>query len=199
MQRNWIGRSEGAQFTMKIQGREDLPGFKVFTPRPDPSFGMTFAVLAPEPPLVDEITTAEHRAEVEAFLDRVRHQTEIDRLSTEGPLEKRGLFTGSHAVNPFNGKPVPIFLADYGLLSYGTGAIMAVPGQDQRDWEFAKAYGIPIARTVKPPDGWEGEAYVGDGPAIHSEWLNGLHMTDAVARATEWLRGGGVGGREGDH
>jgi leucyl-tRNA synthetase len=196
MQRNWIGRSEGVQFTMKIQGREDLPGFKVFTTRPDTSFGMTFAVLAPEQPLVAEITTAEHRAEVEAFLDRVRHQTEIDRLSTEGPLEKRGVFTGSHAVNPFTGKPVPIFLADYVLMSYGTGAIMAVPGQDQRDWEFAKAYGLPIVRTVKPPDGWEGEAYVEDGPAINSEWLNGLYKADAVARATEWLEQRGIGERK---
>ncbi len=196
MQRNWIGRSEGAEFTMKVQGRDDLPGFRVFTTRPDTSFGMTFAVLAPEHPLVDAITTPERRAEVAAFVDRVRHQTEIARLSTEGPVEKRGVFTGSFAVNPFTSRPVPIYLADYVLMSYGTGAIMAVPGQDQRDWDFAKAYGLPIVRTVQPPEGWVGEAYVGDGPAINSEWLNGLSMRDAVERATAWLEERGIGARK---
>ncbi len=196
MQRNWIGRSEGAEFTMRIHARGDLPGFRVFTTRPDTAFGMTFAVLAPEHPLVDAITPPEHRGEVEAFRDRVRHQTEIDRLSTEGPLEKRGVFTGSLAVNPFTGRPVPIYLADYVLMSYGTGAIMAVPGEDQRDWEFAKAYGLPIVRTVQPPDGWEGEAYTGDGPAINSEWLNGLYMAEAVPRATAWLAEKGIGERK---
>jgi leucyl-tRNA synthetase len=196
MQRNWIGRSEGAEFTMKVQGRDDLPGVKVFTTRPDTSFGMTFAVLAPEHPQVDAITTPEQRGEVAAFVERVRHQTEIDRLSTEGPLEKRGVFTGSFAINPFTNRPVPIYLADYVLMSYGTGAIMAVPGQDQRDWEFAKAYGLPIVRTVQPPEGWEGEAYVGDGPAINSEWLDGLLKDDAIARATVWLEEKGIGERK---
>ncbi|HVN76867.1 MAG TPA: leucine--tRNA ligase [Thermoanaerobaculaceae bacterium] len=196
MQRNWIGRSDGAEFTMKVHGRDDLPGLRVFTTRPDTSFGMTFAVLAPEHPLVDAITTPDRKAEVAEFVDRVRHQTELDRLSTEGPVEKRGVFTGSHATNPFTGRPVPIYLADYVLMSYGTGAIMAVPGQDQRDWEFAKAYGLRIIRTVQPPDGWEGEAYVGDGPAINSEWLNGLLKADAIARATEWLEEKGIGARK---
>jgi leucyl-tRNA synthetase len=196
MQRNWIGRSEGAEFTMKIDGRDDLPGLKVFTTRPDTSFGMTFAVLAPEHPLVEAITTAEHGAEVAAFVERVRHQKEIDRLSAEGPVEKRGVFTGGYAVNPFTARPVPIYLADYVLMSYGTGAIMAVPGQDQRDWAFAKAYGLPIVRTVEPPDGWEGEAYEGDGRAINSEWLNGLYRDDAVARATAWLEEKGIGERK---
>jgi leucyl-tRNA synthetase len=194
MQRNWIGRSEGAEFRMEVQGREGL-AFRVFTTRPDTGFGMTFAVLSPEHPLVEEVTTPERRAEVEAFVDRVRHTTEIERLSTEGPLEKRGVFTGSYAVNPFNGQPVPIFLADYVLMSYGTGAIMAVPGQDQRDWEFAKIYGLPIVRTVQPPDGWEGEAYVDDGPAINSAWLNGLPKAEAVERATAWLEERGIGER----
>jgi len=196
MQRNWIGRSEGAEFTMPIQGRDDLPGVRVYTTRPDTAFGMTFAVLAPEHPLVREITAPERRAEVDAFVERVRRSTEIQRLSTEGGLEKRGVFTGAHAVNPFNGKPVPIYLADYVLMSYGTGAIMAVPGQDQRDWEFAKAYGLPIVRTVQPPDGWEGEAYVDDGPAINSAWLDGLHKADAIARATAWLEERGIGARK---
>jgi leucyl-tRNA synthetase len=196
MQRNWIGRSEGAEFAMKIQGRDDLPGFRVFTTRPDTAFGMTFAVLAPEHPLVASLTTPDHRAEVGEFVERVRRSTEIERLSTEGPVEKRGVFTGSHAVNPFTGRPVPIYLADYVLMSYGTGAIMAVPGQDQRDWDFAKAYGLPIVRTVQPPEGWSGEAYEDDGPAINSEWLNGLNKTDAIAAATAWLEERGIGERK---
>jgi leucyl-tRNA synthetase len=196
MQRNWIGRSEGAEFTMMVEGRDDLPGFRVFTTRPDTAFGMTFAVLAPEHPLVASLTTNERRSEVEAFVERVRRSTEIERLSTEGGLEKRGVFTGSFAVNPFNSQPVPIYLADYVLMSYGTGAIMAVPGQDQRDWDFAKAYGLPIVRTVQPPAGWSGEAYVDDGPAINSAWLDGLGKADAIARATAWLEEQGIGVRK---
>jgi leucyl-tRNA synthetase len=196
MQRNWIGRSEGAEFTMEIAGRPDLGGFDVFTTRPDTAFGMTFAVLSPEHPLVGAITTPERKAEVEAFVERVRRSTEVERLSTEGPIEKRGVFTGSHAVNPFNGRPVPIYLADYVLMSYGTGAIMAVPGQDQRDWEFATAHGLPIVRTVRPPDGWEGEAYEGDGPAIHSEWLDGLWQAEAIGKAIDWLEEKGIGRRK---
>ncbi|MBI4916445.1 MAG: leucine--tRNA ligase [Acidobacteria bacterium] len=193
MQRNWIGRSEGAEFTMRVEGRDDVEGFSVFTTRPDTAFGMTFAVLAPEHPLVGAVTTPDRRAEVESFVERVRHQTEIDRLSTEGEVSKRGVFTGSYAVNPFTGRPVPIYLADYVLMSYGTGAIMAVPGQDQRDWDFATAYGLPIVRTVQPPEGWEGQAYVGDGPAINSDWLNGMHKAEAIARATAWLEEQGIG------
>jgi len=196
MQRNWIGRSEGAEFTMRIQERPELEGLTVFTTRPDTSFGMTFAVVAPEHPLVPALTTADRRNEVEAFVERVQRATELERLSVEGGLEKRGVFTGSHAVNPFNGKPVPIYLADYVLMSYGTGAIMAVPGQDQRDWDFATAYGLPIVRTVQPPEGWVGEAYTGDGPAINSEWLNGLDMGEAIARATAWLEARGIGRRK---
>jgi leucyl-tRNA synthetase len=195
MQRNWIGRSEGAEFTMKVAGRDDLPGFRVFTTRPDTSFGMTFAVLAPEHPLVGELTTPERRAAVDEFVERVRRSTEMQRLSTEGEVAKRGVFTGSHAINPFTGRPVPVYLADYVLMSYGTGAIMAVPGQDQRDWDFATAHGLPIVRTVQPPPGWQGEAYVDDGPAINSEWLNGLHKADAIERATRWLEERGIGER----
>src|SRR5439155_10338482 len=120
-------------------------------------------------------------AEVDAFVDRVRKETEVERLSSEGGLDKRGVFTGAYARNPFTGLPVPIYLADYVLMTYGTGAIMAVPGQDQRDWDFATAYGLPIVRTVQPPDDWHGEAYTGDGPAINSAWLDGLNKADAVA------------------
>ncbi len=194
MQRNWIGRSEGAEFTMQVQGRDGL-SFRVFTTRPDTSFGMTFAVLAPEHALVDEITTPEQRAAVDEFVERVRRSTEIERLSTEGAAEKRGVFTGSYAINPFTEQPVPIYLADYVLTSYGTGAIMAVPGQDQRDWDFAEAYGLPIVRTVRPPEDWEGKAYTGDGPAFNSQWLDGLMKAEAVQRAIAWLEERGIGER----
>jgi leucyl-tRNA synthetase len=194
MQRNWIGRSEGAEFELPVAGRDDV-SISVFTTRPDTSFGMTYVVLAPEHPLVPELTTEERRPEVEAFIAKVRMESEMERVSSEGNLDKRGVFTGSHAVNPFNGEPVPIYLADYVLMGYGTGAIMAVPGQDQRDWDFANAYGLPIIRTVQPPQGWEGEAYTGDGPAINSEWLDGLHVADAKAKAIDWLEEQGLGRR----
>src|SRR3954447_17246791 len=156
MQRNWIGRSYGAEFEMKVAGRDDVK-VRVFTTRPDTSFGMTYAVLAPEHPLVAEITTDEQRDKVNAFVEQVRLESEIERQSSEGALEKRGVFTGAYAINPFNNQQVPIYLADYVLMGYGTGAIMAVPGQDQRDWDFAKAYDLPILRTVQVPDGFDGE------------------------------------------
>jgi leucyl-tRNA synthetase len=193
MQRNWIGRSEGAEFDLRVEGSEDT--IQVFTTRPDTSFGMTFVVLAPEHPLVEKITTDRHRDEVAGFVERVRGESDIERQSSEGPLDKRGVFTGSYAVNPFTSRPVPIYLADYVLMTYGTGAIMAVPGQDQRDWDFAAAYGLDIIRTVEPPPGWDGEAYTGEGPAINSEWLNGLGVDAAKARAIEWLEAEGIGAR----
>ena len=196
MQRNWIGRSEGAEFDLRVEGREDLQPIRVFTTRPDTAFGMTFVVLAPEHPLVTEITTEEHRADVESFVARVCSESDIERQSSEGPLEKRGVFTGSYAINPFNGRDVPIFLADYVLTTYGTGAIMAVPGEDQRDWDFAKAYKLKIIPTVERPAGWAGEAYTGEGPRINSEWLNGIVDTaEAKAKAIEWLEAEGVGSR----
>ncbi|MGI8777353.1 MAG: leucine--tRNA ligase [Acidimicrobiales bacterium] len=194
MQRNWIGRSEGAEFDLAVDGRPDVT-VRVFTTRPDTTFGMTYAVLAPEHPLVGELTTAEQAEAVEAFVARVQTETEVERQTTEGPAEKRGVFTGSHVVNPFNGTAVPVYLADYVLMGYGTGAIMAVPGEDQRDWDFAVAYGLPIVRTVAPPEGWEGEAYTGDGPAINSEWLDGLAKAEAVAVAIDWLEERGIGQR----
>jgi leucyl-tRNA synthetase len=192
MQRNWIGRSEGAEFDLPVAGRPGL-AVRVFTTRPDTSFGMTYAVLAPEHPLVPELTTTDQRDAVEAFVTRVAEETELERQSTEGPLEKRGVFTGSLVVNPFNGEPVPVYLADYVLMGYGTGAIMAVPGEDQRDWDFAQAYELPIVRTVQPPEGWEGEAYTGDGPAINSQWLDGLAKDEAIAKAIDWLDDQGLG------
>jgi leucyl-tRNA synthetase len=194
MQRNWIGRSEGATFRLPVVGHDDLH-LEVFTTRPDTSFGMTYAVVAPEHAVVPALTTDEQREVVEAFVAQATGASELERLSSEGPLEKRGVFTGSHAVNPFTGEEIPIYLADYVLATYGTGAIMAVPGQDQRDWDFAEAYGLPIIRTVQPPDDWEGEAYVGEGPAVNSQWLDGLGVAAAKAKATEWLEEQGIGER----
>ena len=201
MQRNWIGRSEGAEFTLPVadeagQPRDDTAGIAVFTTRPDTSFGMTFAVMSPEHARVPELVTEDRRAEVEAFIATVAARPEFERLSAGGPADKRGVDTGTRVVNPFTGQPIPLFLADYVLTTYGTGAIMAVPGEDQRDWDFATAYGLPIIRTVQPPEDFDGEAYAGDGPSINSEWLDGLWMDDAKAEAIGWLEDQGIGERK---
>ena len=201
MQRNWIGRSEGADFTLPIADgngnpRDDVDGIPVFTTRPDTSFGMTFAVMSPEHPRVAELTTDDRQAEVEAFIATVAARSEIERLSVAGPADKRGVDTGTRVINPFTSQPIPLFLADYVLTTYGTGAIMAVPGEDQRDWDFATAYGLPIIRTVQPPEDFDGEAYTGDGPSINSEWLDGLWMEEAKAAAIDWLEDQGIGERK---
>jgi leucyl-tRNA synthetase len=194
MQRNWIGRSEGAQFYLQVEGRPER--IEVFTTRPDTGFGMTFVVLAPEHPLVPSLVAPERAEEVMAFVERAKNEPEVERESAEAPLEKRGLFTGSYAINPFNNKKVPIYIADYVLMSYGTGAIMAVPAEDQRDWAFAKAHNLPIVRTVQPPGGWEGEAWAGDGPRINSDWLNGIVSTvEAKEKAISWLERENIGKR----
>ncbi|HMS12320.1 MAG TPA: leucine--tRNA ligase [Microthrixaceae bacterium] len=196
-QRNWIGRSEGAQFEMAVvnaDGAETGAAFEVFTTRPDTAFGMTFCVLAPEHPLVGQIVGDDRRAEVEAFVDRARRTSEIDRLSTERALDERGCATGAFARNPFTGEVVPIYLADYVLATYGTGAVMAVPGEDQRDWDFATIFGLPIIETVARPEGWEGEAFAGDGIHTNSGFLDGLSVADAKAAASAWLAEQGVGG-----
>jgi leucyl-tRNA synthetase len=204
MQRNWIGRSEGAEFDLPVVGREGTDGrpalaLRVFTTRPDTSFGMTYAVVAPEHPLVDELTTAEHRAAVDDLRRRAAAESEIERTTTSdspGTLEKRGAFTGSHVQNPFTGEPVPVFVADYVLMGYGTGAIMAVPAEDERDWAFAQVYGLPIVRTVRPPEGWDeggGGAYTGEGEKINSGFLDGLDIATAKARAVEFLEREGLG------
>jgi leucyl-tRNA synthetase len=201
MQRNWIGRSDGAEFDMAVCDENgellaDAPTIRVFTTRPDTSFGMTYAVLAPEHPLVEAVTTDDHRDEVQAFVERARKTSEIDRLSSEGSLEKRGNFIGAYVRNPFTGKPVPLYIADYVLMGYGTGAIMAVPAEDQRDWDFATAHGLPIVRTVQPPPDWDGEAYSGEGPHINSDWLDGLDKPEGIAKAIDWLEAEGIGERK---
>ena len=186
MQRNWIGKSEGAEFDLPVVGRADVR-IRIFTTRPDTSFGMTYAVLAPEHSLVDAlVTTAEERARVAAFRQEVARETEIERLAADRP--KRGLRLAARAVNPFNGQEIPLFLADYVLMGYGTGAIMAVPGEDQRDWDFATQHGLPIVATVKRPEGWEDtQAYTGDGVKINSGFLDGLDVDTAKRRAIDWL------------
>jgi leucyl-tRNA synthetase len=201
MQRNWIGRSEGVEFSMAVCDSNGLPNsdklsVDVFTTRPDTGFGMTYAVLAPEHPLVANITTPEYRQAVDAFIEHVGNASEADRTATGGNAEKRGVFTGLYLLNPFTGNPVPLYLADYVLMGYGTGAIMAVPGQDQRDWEFAVSHDLPIVRTVQPPADWAGEAYVEEGPAINSQWLDGMQVVDAKDKAMSWLEEQGIGSRK---
>lgn len=198
MQRNWIGRSEGVEFELKICGEQGEISagelaIGVFTTRPDTSFGITYAVLAPEHPLVAQITSDEQRSTVTEFVKEAKNTAEIERLSTEGEMKKRGVFTGAWALNPFNQKVLPVYVADYVLMSYGTGAIMAVPGQDQRDFEFARAHDLPVIRTIQPPDDHDGEAWGGDGAVINSEWLNGLNVSEAKERAMEWLVSTGIG------
>ena len=165
MQRNWVGRSEGVDISFDISRLGTDEGeIPTFTTRIDTIYGVTFLVLAPEHPLVPQLTTPDKRAEVEAYLDETRTQTEIARLSAD--KEKTGVFLGSYATNRLNGERVPIFTADYALMSYGSGAVMGVPAHDQRDYEFALKYGLPIRVVIAPPD-WDGqelpEAYVDDG------------------------------------
>ena len=187
MQRNWIGRSEGVEFDIAFEGRPE--SVRVFTTRIDTVFGMTYVVLAPEHPLVPELVRGtEQERDVVAFVERVRQESEVDRLSTEGGLEKRGIDTGVKAVNPFNGALVPVYLADYVLATYGTGAIMAVPGEDQRDRDFALVYELGIVKTTERPEGWTDPVYTGPGRKINSGFLDGLPVDEAKARALEWLR-----------
>jgi leucyl-tRNA synthetase len=191
MQRNWIGKSEGAEFDLPVEGSAG-DKIRVFTTRPDTSFGMTYVVLAPEHPLVDRLIADDaERARVSAFRAEVARESEIERLAADRP--KRGLRLSARALNPFTGRAVPIFIADYVLMGYGTGAIMAVPGEDQRDWDFARQHGLPIVETVQRPAGWAGEAYTGDGVKINSGFLDGLTIPEAKRRAIEWLVERGLG------
>jgi leucyl-tRNA synthetase len=190
---NWIGRSEGAHVDFVVDGSEEP--LAVYTTRPDTLFGATFMVVAADAHLAAALVTDEQRPAYEAYLDEVRKASEIERMATDRP--KTGVFLGVHAVNPVNGERIPVWAADYVLADYGTGAIMAVPGQDQRDYDFAKAFDLPIVRTVQPPDDWEGEAFTGSGPAINSAndevSLNGLEIDDAKRAIIDWLAAKGLG------
>jgi leucyl-tRNA synthetase len=183
IQTNWIGKSYGAEIKFKIDGSDE--NIEVFTTRPDTIFGATYMVLAPEHELVDKISTDENKQKIEDYRDSIKSMSEIERTSTV--KEKTGVFTGAYAVNPANNKKIPIWIADYVLTTYGTGAIMAVPGQDERDWEFAEKFELPIVRTVEPPADFDGKAFTCEGNAINSEFLNGLNIADAKKKITEWL------------
>jgi len=189
MQRNWIGKSIGAEIDFPVHDHDDQ--IRVFTTRPDTLFGATYMVLAPEHHLVDKITSDEQKEKVEEYKDYAAQKSDLERQ--ELTKEKTGVFTGAHAINPANNKEIPIWIADYVLAHYGTGAIMAVPGQDERDWEFAEKFDLPIIRTVEPPDDFEGKAYIEEGPAINSDFLNGLNITDAKTKIIEWMEENGVG------
>lgn len=189
MQRDWIGRSEGADVEFKLAASEDF--FTVYTTRPDTLFGATFCVLGPEHSLVSRVTTDGQRAEVDVYVAEASKKSAQDRMRDD--REKTGVFTGAYAVNPVTGKDIPVWVADYVLGEYGYGAIMAVPGQDQRDWEFAEKFGLQIVRTVQTPEGFDGKAYVEDGPAINSDFLDGLHMVEAKAKMIAHLEEIGQG------
>ncbi|GAJ99457.1 LOW QUALITY PROTEIN: leucyl-tRNA synthetase [Geomicrobium sp. JCM 19055] len=180
MQRNWIGKSAGAEVRFEI----DEHNVEVFTTRPDTLFGATYMVLAPEHRLVDLITTDDARESVEAYRKKVSTKSDLER--TDLAKEKTGAFTGAYATNPVNGEQIPVWIADYVLISYGTGAVMAVPAHDERDYEFAKTFDLPI-REVVSGGNIDEEPYVGDGDHINSEFLNGLNKEDAIQTVIEWL------------
>jgi len=189
MQRNWIGRSEGTEISFAL----DHPGvpekeIRVFTTRPDTTFGVTFMVFAPEHPLVAVLTSPDKKTEVDAYIERARRLSEIERLSTE--KEKDGVFIGSYCTNRLNGEKVPIWIADYVLLSYGTGAVMGVPAHDERDFLFVKKYGIPIRVVIAPPD-WHGEeleeAYIEEGTLVNSGQFDGLPNDQGIEAISDFL------------
>jgi len=189
MQRNWIGKSEGAEVTFKVQGSD--ASFTVFTTRPDTLFGATYCTLAPEHALVAQITTPAQKAAVEAYVTEAKNKSELVRK--EDAKKKTGVFTGAFAINPATGQPVPVWIADYVLASYGTGAIMAVPAHDVRDHEFAKAFGLPIIEVVKGGADVQAEAFVDEGVAVNSGALDGLGTLEAKQKMTAWLEEKGLG------
>lgn len=191
MQRNWIGKSEGAEVTFKVQGLEKE--FTVFTTRPDTLFGATYCVLSPEHKLVKEITSENKKEEVANYLEEVKRKSDLER--TDLNKNKTGVFTGAYAINPINGKKLPIWIADYVLITYGTGAIMAVPAHDERDYEFAKKYNLEIIEVLKGGN-IEKEAYVEDGLHINSEFLNGLNKEEAIKKSIEFLEKESIGKRK---
>lgn len=191
MQRNWIGRSEGASVKFKVVGHDGVE-IEVFTTRADTLFGASYVVLAPENELVDQLTTPEQKAAVDAYKEEVSRRSDLER--TELSKEKTGVFTGAYVINPVNGEQLPIWTADYVLNSYGTGAVMAVPSGDQRDFEFATKFNLPITPVV---EGFNGEeAYTEDGAHVNSGFLDGLNIKEAKAKMVEWLEEHDCGGKK---
>ena len=183
LQRNWIGRSEGVKVLFELSSISKH--LEVFTTRHDTLFGATYIVIAPEHPLVEDLLIEDQKTLVKNYIEETSKKSDLDR--TELNKEKNGVFLGSYAINPVNGKEIPIWISDYVIMGYGTGAIMAVPGEDERDWEFATKYDLPIIRTVEPSKDFSGGAYTGDGPAINSEFLNGLYIDEAKEKMALWL------------
>ena len=189
IQRNWIGRSEGAEVRFKVANSSGLE-FTVFTTRPDTLFGATYCVLAPELDIVNNITTSFQKQAVEEYKKLAASKSDLER--TELNKEKTGVFTGSYAINPVNGKQIPIWISDYVLSTYGTGCIMAVPAHDQRDYEFASKFGIEIIPVLEGGD-ISKEAFTGDGIHINSDFLNGLNKEDGIRKMILWLEKNNVG------
>ena len=191
LQRNWIGRSEGANVLFELPSISKK--LEVFTTRHDTLFGATYIVIAPEHPLVKELVTEEQKNLVTNYIEKTSKKSDLDR--TELNKDKSGVFLGCYAINPVNSKQIPIWISDYVIMGYGTGAIMAVPGEDERDWEFATKYELPIVRTVEPSKEFSGGAFTGDGPAINSEFLNGLFIDEAKEKMALWLENNKKGER----
>ena len=183
LQRNWIGKSVGARIHFDIPSINER--LTVFTTRHDTLFGATYIVLAPEHPLVHKIVSDEQKDEVESYIEEAAKKSDLDR--TQINKNKTGVFLGNHALNPANDAKMPIWISDYVIMGYGTGVIMAVPGQDQRDWDFAKKFDLKIIRTVQVSEGFNGEAYTEDGPAVNSGFLDGLYIEDAKEKILNWL------------
>ena len=191
MQRNWIGRSEGAEINFDVVGTDGQKySFPVFTTRPDTLFGASYIVMAPEHDLVDQITTPEQQAAVAAYKEEISHKSDLER--TDLAKDKTGVFTGAYVMNPANGEKLPIWISDYVLVSYGTGAIMAVPAHDSRDYEFAQKFNLPI-KPVLAGGNIEKEAFTGDGKHINSDFLNGLTKEAAINKMIEWLEAKQIG------
>ncbi|WP_233066553.1 leucine--tRNA ligase [Sphaerochaeta sp. S2] len=189
MQQNWIGRSEGASVVFQIDGMDD--SLEVYTTRPDTLFGATYMVVAPEHPLVGKLTGGDQKAAVEEYLEATAKKSDLER--TDLAKDKTGVFSGSYAINPVNGKKIPIWIADYVLISYGTGAIMAVPAHDTRDWEFAKKFNLPIIEVLKSDVDVQEEAWTEDGIHVNSDFLDGLNKEDAINTMIAWLEERKVG------
>ncbi|MBN2376551.1 MAG: leucine--tRNA ligase [Sedimentisphaerales bacterium] len=189
MQRNWIGKSTGAEVSFAVDGCEEF--IEVYTTRPDTLFGATYMVLAPEHPLVDQLVTAEQKSAVEEYVSQTARKSELER--TAETKDKTGVFTGGYAINPVNEERIPIWVADYVMMGYGTGAIMAVPAHDTRDFEFAEKFGLPIIEVVQPPEGIDWRGYVDDGIAVNSGKFDGLSTAEFKQQITEWLEENDLG------